>query len=75
MTGDYLVKLKCKACDFVWEQRRLPRKCANCRAYLAVVGCEILSESRGKVEPKKLKEAKELEIGPKVEVSAQKVKF
>lgn len=67
MTVDSLVRLRCKACGFEWEQRRLPRRCANCRAYLAVVGCEILSRSRGKVEPKKLKEAKEPQIGPEKE--------
>lgn len=58
------MKLKCKACGFVWDQRRLPRRCANCRAYLAVVGCEILSRTTGKAAPKKLPEAKEPKIGP-----------
>lgn len=70
MAGDSLVKVKCKACGFEWEQRRLPRRCANCKAYLAVVGCEILSRSRGKVAPKKLAEAKEPKMGPKEEPKA-----
>ncbi|NVM22867.1 MAG: hypothetical protein HWN68_13930 [Desulfobacterales bacterium] len=67
MTGNSLVRVKCKACGFEWEQRRLPRRCANCRAYLAVVGCEILSRTTGKAAPKQLKEAKEPKIEPEVE--------
>ena len=62
--GDSLVQIKCKACGFEWEQRRLPRRCANCKAYLAVVGCEILSRSSGKVAVKKLDGAKTAEIAP-----------
>lgn len=42
----------------------MPRRCANCRAYLAVVGCEILSRTTGKAVPKQLEEAKEPKIGP-----------
>lgn len=64
MAVDSLVRLKCKACDFEWEQRRMPRRCANCRAYLAIVGVEILGKVRGKIEPKQIPEAKE----PKLEV-------
>lgn len=40
----------------------MPRRCANCRAYLALVGVEILKRVKGPIETKKLPEAKEPEI-------------
>ncbi len=50
----------------------MPRRCANCRAYLAVVGCEILSRTTGKAVPKKLPEAKEPKIEPEAPESEPK---